>query len=281
MRYTYSEPKEDARIEQLKMLRERKKIPMSKTAADSSIDQAEVDKFTAMAEEWWDPKGKFAPLHKMNPLRLGFIRSRMVDHFGRDSSSYEPFKGLTVLDIGSGGGLLSEPFARLGARVTGVDASHRNVEIARLHAEESGVEINYRAMTAEALLEEGERFDVVLAMEIIEHVAEPADFVKSCAGLMKPEGMMVMSTLNKTAKSFALGIVAAEYILGWLPKGTHDWQKFVSPEQMDIWVDEAGLDLVEVKGGTYNPLTAVWSLGSDTAVNYFGLIKNYTEFPPS
>jgi 2-polyprenyl-6-hydroxyphenyl methylase / 3-demethylubiquinone-9 3-methyltransferase len=253
---------------------------MKEAVLDSSIDQAEVDKFARMAEEWWDPKGKFAPLHKMNPLRLAFIRDRMIEHFGCDAQSYEPFKGLQVLDIGSGGGLLSEPFSRLGAEVTGVDASERNIEVARLHAKESGLEIKYRAMTAEALLEEEKRFDVVLAMEIIEHVAEPADFVKSCANLMKPDGMMVMSTLNKTAKSFALGIVAAEYILGWLPKGTHDWRKFVTPEQMDIWVDDAGLDLVEVKGGTYNPITDVWTLGSDTAVNYFALIKNYSDCPP-
>ena len=253
---------------------------MNEPVLDSSIDPEEVNKFTKMAEEWWDPHGKFAPLHKMNPLRLGFIKDRMVEHFSRDSKSYEPFKGLSVLDIGSGGGLLSEPLSRLGATVTGVDASERNIEIARLHAKESGLEIDYRAMTAEALLEQGGQFDVVLAMEVIEHVAEPSEFVKSCAGLMNADGMMVMSTLNKTAKSFALGIVAAEYILRWLPKGTHDWRKFVSPEQLDRWVEQAGLDLVEVKGGTYNPLTDVWSLGSDTAVNYFALIKNYSENPP-
>jgi 2-polyprenyl-6-hydroxyphenyl methylase/3-demethylubiquinone-9 3-methyltransferase len=246
----------------------------------SSVDSAEVEKFTRMAEEWWDPIGKFAPLHKMNPLRLGFIRDRMADHFNRDITESRPFDGLKVLDIGCGGGLLSEPFTRLGANVTGVDASERNIEIARLHAQEAELEIDYRAQTAEALVEAGEVFDVVLAMEIIEHVADPAGFVHSCGALMKPDGMMVISTLNKTFKSFAVGIVAAEYILGWLPKGTHDWSKFVSPEQLDIWVDAAGLDLVEVKGGSYNPVSDVWSLGRDTDVNYFSLIKNYTACPP-
>ena len=199
---------------------------------DASIDPAEVAKFSALAAQWWDPSGKFAPLHKFNPVRLSFIRREAAARFGRDARALAPFEGLSLLDIGCGGGLLSEPMARLGFAVTGADASEKNIGTARTHAVQSGVPVEYRAATAEALAEEGLNFDIVLNMEVVEHVADVGAYLSACARLVKPGGITIVATLNKTLKSLALAKVAAEYVLGWMPPGTHDWNRFIAPEQV-------------------------------------------------
>jgi 2-polyprenyl-6-hydroxyphenyl methylase/3-demethylubiquinone-9 3-methyltransferase len=237
-------------------------------AAGSTVDQAEVERFSALAEEWWDPRGKMAPLHKFNPVRLGYIRDRAAEHFGRDPKKLDCLKGLRVLDIGCGGGLLSEPLARLGASMVGVDPSERNVEVAKLHAEQSDLQIAYRSSTAEQLSADGEKFDLVLAMEVVEHVADVPLFVRSCGDMVKPGGMMIAATLNRTLKSFALAIVGAEYILRWLPPGTHQWDKFVTPNELEIAMEQAGLSVTDERGVVYNPLADAWRLSSDTDVNY-------------
>jgi 2-polyprenyl-6-hydroxyphenyl methylase/3-demethylubiquinone-9 3-methyltransferase len=223
-----------------------------------TVDEAEVARFSALAEDWWNPRGKMAPLHKFNPVRLGYIRDQVTAHFGRDPKQLGCLKGLRMLDIGCGGGILSEPLARLGASVVG----------AKLHAEQSGLEIDYRATTAEELSAAGESFDVVLAMEVVEHVADVNLFVKSCAAMVKPGGLMIAATLNRTLKSFALAIVGAEYILRWLPVGTHDWNKFVTPNELEIAMELAGLRVTGEQGVIYNPLRDEWRLSTDTDVNY-------------
>jgi 2-polyprenyl-6-hydroxyphenyl methylase/3-demethylubiquinone-9 3-methyltransferase len=236
-----------------------------------SIDPEEIAKFTAMAAEWWDPDGKFRPLHKFNPTRLAFIRDRVAAHAGRDPLGDAPLAGLELLDIGCGGGLLAEPLARLGARVTGIDAAARNVKIASLHAEEAGLEIDYRQATAEQLAEQGERFDVVLNMEVVEHVADVQAFLSASGALVKPGGLMVLATLNRTPKAFLLAIVGAEYLLGWLPRGTHDWRRFLRPSEVAGFLRPAGLEVAEITGVAYNPLTDAWRLSRDTGVNYMVL----------
>ncbi|MEM1105927.1 MAG: bifunctional 2-polyprenyl-6-hydroxyphenol methylase/3-demethylubiquinol 3-O-methyltransferase UbiG [Pseudomonadota bacterium] len=234
-----------------------------------SIDDEEVAKFTAMAADWWDPTGKFKPLHKFNPLRLGFIRDTAVAHFGLDPAARRPLEGLSLLDIGCGGGLVSEPMARLGAKVTGVDASEANIKTAMTHAGQAGVEVDYRAGTAEELLEGGEGpYTVVLALEVIEHVADPPGFLANAAQLLAPGGLMVVATLNRTPKAFALAVVGAEYVLGWLPRGTHDWNKFLKPSQITGPLTEAGLIVRPPQGTSYSPLTDTWRLSQDTDVNY-------------
>ena len=234
-----------------------------------SIDADEVEKFSRIASEWWDPKGKFKPLHKFNPVRLKFLRETLVSQFKLDATSAQPLKGLRLLDIGCGGGLVSEPMTRMGASVTGVDASEANIKTAKVHAEENGLTIDYRAGTIEALAESGEPpFDVVLNLEIIEHVADPETFLKDCASLVKPDGLMVVATLNKTLKSLALAKVGAEYILRWLPPGTHDFSKFLSPDQICDWMADAGLLCDEPVGVSFNPLMDRWSVSNDTDVNY-------------
>ncbi|MAK63032.1 MAG: bifunctional 3-demethylubiquinol 3-O-methyltransferase/2-polyprenyl-6-hydroxyphenol methylase [Ponticaulis sp.] len=234
-----------------------------------SIDADEVAKFSRIASEWWDPKGKFKPLHKFNPVRLGFLRETLVAHFGMDARAVRPLEGLKLLDIGCGGGLISEPMARLGADVTGVDASPQNIKTAMVHAEQSGLEIDYRAGTAEALRAEGEgQFDAVLNLEIIEHVADPEAFLKDCVALVKPGGIMVVATLNKTLKSLALAKVGAEYILRWLPPGTHDFSKFLSPDEICDWMADAGMLCDDPVGVSFNPLMDRWALSNDTDVNY-------------
>jgi len=234
-----------------------------------SVDAAEIEKFRAMAEEWWDPKGKFKPLHKFNPVRVGFIRDRLAGLAGRDPLGPEPLRGLRVLDIGSGGGLLCEPLARLGATVTGIDATERSVHVARAHAEDQGLTIDYRFTTAEAVLAGGERFDAVLNMEVVEHVADPDAFLKSCAGLVRPGGLMVLATMNRTLKSYALAILGAEYVLRWLPRGTHDWKKFLKPSEVAAPLRAAGLCITEMTGVSYDPIGDSWSLKPhDLAVNY-------------
>jgi 2-polyprenyl-6-hydroxyphenyl methylase/3-demethylubiquinone-9 3-methyltransferase len=234
----------------------------------STVDDAEVARFSALAGEWWDSRGKMAPLHKLNPVRLAYIRDTACRRFGRDAKRLDCLAGLRILDIGCGGGLLSEPLARLGAAVVGADPAVANIEAARLHAAESGIAVEYRATTAEELAAAGERFDVVLAMEVVEHVADVNLFVKLAAGMVKPSGLMIAATINRTLKSFALAIVGAEYILRWLPRGTHRWDKFVTPNELEIAFELGGLDVTDEAGVIYNPLADQWRLSGDTDVNY-------------
>ncbi len=236
-----------------------------------SIDPGELAKFRAMAEEWWDPDGKFRPLHKFNPVRLKYIRDQACAHFERDTASLTPLSGLKVLDVGCGGGLLCEPLARLGADVTGIDAVARNVEIARIHAEMTAVSVDYRAATVEALAADDHKFDIVLNMEVVEHVADVDAFLSACGAVVADGGMMFFATLNRTAKAFALAIVGGEYILRWLPRGTHDWRKFVRPSELSRALVRADIEVADLTGVTYSPLTDQWSLNRrDLAVNYMG-----------
>lgn len=244
---------------------------MSQTAAtpSRSVDDDEVARFAAQAHLWWDRSGPYAPLHALTTPRVTFVREAVSGHFGRDNRQIRSLAGLTLLDVGCGGGILAEPLSRLGAHVTAIDPAQENVAAARAHAAESGVEVTYRAETAEALLAAGESFDVVVASEVIEHVTDPAAFVAVLAGLAKPGGLVLLSTLNRTLKSFALAIVGAEYVLRWLPRGTHDWEKFVTPEEMASFAKAAGLTPGETRGMICNPLTREWRLGRDTGVNYW------------
>ena len=242
--------------------------PTATLDARSSIDPDEIARFEAMAAEWWDPNGKFRPLHRFNPVRLAWIRDRLLARFGRDGASPRPLEGLRILDIGCGGGLVSEPMARLGADVVGVDASHRNVEVARIHAAQGGLAIDYRQGTAEDLLAAGERFDAVLSLEVVEHVADPAAFLGACAGLVAPGGALFVATINRTPQAFVLAIVGAEYVLRWLPRGTHSWSKFVRPSEVAAALRPTGLELREFAGMSYNPLRDAWSAGRDLGVNY-------------
>lgn len=230
-------------------------------------------KFSAIAAEWWDPTGKFAPLHKFNPVRLGFIRTEAGAHFGRDPKSLTPFEGLSLLDIGCGGGLLSEPMARLGFAVTGADASERNIGTARAHAAQSGVPVSYRAATAEILAGEGLSFDVVLNMEVVEHVADVTSYLQACARLLKPGGLTFVATLNKTLKSLALAKIGAEYVLGWLPKGTHDWNRFIPPTELKDSLQQAGLSILKTQGVSFDLLRWDWRLSHDVDVNYMVVAK--------
>ncbi|MBU1174226.1 MAG: bifunctional 2-polyprenyl-6-hydroxyphenol methylase/3-demethylubiquinol 3-O-methyltransferase UbiG [Alphaproteobacteria bacterium] len=239
----------------------------------TTIDKDEIARFTAMAETWWDPNGKFKPLHKFNPVRLAYIRNEAIDHFGRDGTSRRPFEGLSLLDIGCGGGLLSEPMARLGATVTGADASERNIAIAKIHAEGAGLDIDYVATTAEALADAGKEFDVVLNMEVVEHVADVPLYLKSCARLVRPGGLMFLATINRTAKAFALAIVGAEYVLGWLPRGTHSYAKFLTPEEIVSILSREGLTIRDRTGVTYSPLRDEWGRSRDMSVNYMLLAQ--------
>ncbi len=234
----------------------------------ASLDPAEAAKFAAMADAWWDPHGKFRPLHKFNPTRIAFIRDRVAAHQGRDPLGRRPLADLQLLDIGCGGGLLAEPMARLGARVTGIDAVERNVHVARLHAERGGLDIEYRAATPEELVPGGQRFDVILNMEVIEHVANRTTFLAACCALLADNGLMFVATINRTAKAFALAIVGAEYILRWLPIGTHDWRKFLRPSELAAGLRPHGVEFTEMTGVRYNPLTDRWSLTRDLDVNY-------------
>ena len=236
--------------------------------SDASVDPAEVAKFSAIAAEWWDPAGKFAPLHKFNPVRLGFIRNEGCAHFGRDSRSLRPFEGLSLLDIGCGGGLLAEPMARLGFDVTGADASERNIGTAKTHAAQSGLKIDYRATTAEALAAEERSFDVVLNMEVVEHVADVTAYLGACTQLMKPGGITFVATMNKTLKSLALAKIGAEYVLGWLPRGTHDWNRFIPPTELKTSLEQSGLTILKTQGVSFDLLGWDWKLSTDVDVNY-------------
>ena len=235
----------------------------------NTIDAAEIDKFQAMAAEWWDPNGKFKPLHMLNPCRLDYITRQIATEFERDLSGTKPFEGLRILDIGCGGGLLSEPMARLGAEVVGADAAERNIPVAQVHAEEQGLNIDYRHTSAEALAEDGELFDAVLNMEVVEHVADPLAFLTACHDLLKPGGLMTCSTINRNPKSFAMAIVGAEYVMRWLPKGTHEWSKFITPDELFDLLRNAGLDPVDRTGFVFNPVGWSWRLSDrDLSVNY-------------
>lgn len=237
-------------------------------AQRTTIDAGEVERFSRLAQEWWNPNGKFKPLHKFNPVRLAYIRDQVATHFGRDPRAAKPFDGLRLLDIGCGGGLLCEPMARLGAEVVGADASATNIEVAKIHAAESRVKIDYRATTAEALADAGETFDVVLNMEVVEHVADVDLFLTKCAQMVKPGGLMFVATINRTLKAWGLAIIGAEYVLGWLPKGTHQYDKLVRPEELDKGLADTGMSIVDRTGVTYNPLTDQWNRSRDLDVNY-------------
>lgn len=231
-----------------------------------SVDPQEIEKFSKIADQWWDLQGKFKPLHKFNPTRIKYIKEKVQQHFGQDDLS-----GLEVLDIGCGGGLLSEPMCRLGANMTSIDASEKNIKTAQVHAENSGLQINYQCATAEELAGQDKKFDLILNMEVIEHVADVKSFMQACCSLLKPNGLMVVATLNRTLKSYALAIIGAEYILRWLPIGTHSWKKFLKPSEIKTIVTENGLSLKEMQGVSFNPLTDKWKRSNDINVNYMML----------
>ncbi len=243
---------------------------MSAKTKASTIDPDDVANFVKIAEQWWDPKGKFAPLHKFNPVRLKYIREKIFEHFKLEQSS-TPYKGIRVLDIGCGGGLLTEPMARLGADIIGADAAEKNIQIASAHAQEQGLNIDYRAITAEELAADGEKFDVILNMEVIEHVADVPLFLASCRAMLKPDGIMFVATLNRNKKSFFMAIIGVEYILNWLPRGTHNWSKFIIPAELQKMNEDLGLSLLDEVGVNYSPLSDRFSLSDDLSINYIQL----------
>ncbi len=234
----------------------------------SSIDAREVAQFAALAETWWDTNGPMRPLHALNPVRVGYIRHRALARFGGETNSLRPLLGKNVLDIGCGGGLVAEPLARLGGAVTAIDAAAESIAIARTHAEEAGLKIEYRATTAEAMLADEKRYDVVTALEIVEHVADPVAFLHTCAALVAPGGLLVLSTLNRTPQAFGLAIVGAEYLLRLLPRGTHAWRKFRKPSELAAPLRASGLTVTDASGLAFSPLTGTWSLSASLAVNY-------------
>ncbi len=237
-------------------------------AAQTTIDPAEVEKFSKMAAEWWNPKGKFGVLHVFNPVRLQYIKEQVCARFGRDPFDPQPFKGLRFLDIGCGGGLLTEPMARLGAEIVGVDPSEKNIKTATVHAAETELAIDYRCGTAEDLAAAGEMFDVILNMEVIEHVSDPKVFTQICCSMLKPDGLMFIATINRTLKSFGFAIIGAEYVLGWLPKGTHQWEKFITPEELKTWLAGNNVSIKGETGVTYHPLGREWKRSRDMDVNF-------------
>ena len=238
-------------------------------AQGASVDVAEVERFSRLADEWWTPNGKFAPLHRFNPVRLAFIRDQALIRFGRDPGARRPFEGLRLLDIGCGGGLLCEPMARLGFEVTGVDASERNIGAAKAHAIHLGHPIEYLCSTVETLAaEESQPFDLILNMEVVEHVADPGRFLRDCTGLIAPGGLMIVATLNRTAKAMALAVIGAEHVLRWLPVGTHDWKKFIKPAEIAAWLSGETVELSGPFGVSFDPLAGRWSQSGDAAVNY-------------
>ena len=234
----------------------------------TTIKPNEIEKFQAMADEWWDPEGKFKPLHHLHPCRLDYICKQIAAEFGRDLKTEKPFAGLRILDIGCGGGLLCEPMARLGADVVGADAAERNIPVARLHAEQSGLDINYRHTTAEAMAADGEKFDVVMNMEVVAHVSDPPAYLTACHDLLKPGGLMTCSTINRNPKSYVFAIIGAEYVMRWLPKGTHEWSMFITPDELYDLLRQAGLDPVDRQGFKLNFLKWEWEMSKDMSVNY-------------
>ena len=243
-----------------------------RSEAKSTVDPEEVARFAALADPWWDPGGPLGPLHRLNPTRIAYVRDRLCAHFGCDATSLRPFEGLKLLDIGCGGGLLAEPMARLGARVVGADVSEESIRIARRHAVESELAIDYRVAAAEELAVGRERFDALLAMEVVEHVADLGAFLAACGALVKPGGAMAVATLNRTLKAFVLAVVGAEYIMGWLPRGTHNWERFVRPSELARHGQRHGLSLAHLTGVAFHPLTGEWGLSRDTGVNYMGFL---------
>jgi 2-polyprenyl-6-hydroxyphenyl methylase/3-demethylubiquinone-9 3-methyltransferase len=243
------------------------------TKTNTTIDPAEIAKFSAMADEWWDPRGKFKPLHKFNPVRLAYIRDWALRHFSRSETVRHPLEGLSVLDIGCGGGLLTEPLTRLGASVTGIDIGERNISIARLHAERSGLAIAYRDMTAEQLVAEGAGFDIVLNMEVVEHVDNVPLYMRSCAELVAPGGLLFSATINRTARALAFAKFGAEYVLRWLPRGTHDWNRFLTPDELRVLIARNGLRLVDETGVVFHPLADEWRRSGDMGINYMLLAE--------
>ena len=235
---------------------------------DLTLDDKEVERFSRLASEWWDPQGNFRPLHQIGPPRLSFIREQAVAHFARDAKALRPLGGLTALDIGCGGGLVAEPLARMGAKVTAIDPSERNIAIAKGHAEAQGLAIAYRAARIEDLVGEGLTFDIVACLEVVEHVPDPAKFVGECAALISAGGIAIFSTINRTFKAWALAIVGAEYVLSWLPRGTHQWDRFIAPEELARFAEAAGLTAPHFEGIVYHPLHDSWSRAADTDVNY-------------
>uniref|UniRef100_A0A2A4Z3P8 Ubiquinone biosynthesis O-methyltransferase n=1 Tax=OCS116 cluster bacterium TaxID=2030921 RepID=A0A2A4Z3P8_9PROT len=254
---------------------------MTQAAKSTTINPDDVANFVKIAEQWWDPKGKFAPLHKFNPIRLNYIRTKIFEHFKLEAADgfdpRAPYKGLRMLDIGCGGGLLTEPIFKLGAEIIGADAAEKNVKIAGAHAMEQGLEIDYRATTSEDLEAEGEKFDVILNMEVIEHVADVPLFLDSCAKMLKPGGIMFIATLNRNLKSFAMAIVGVEYVLGWLPKGTHVWSQFIVPKELQDMVEALDLKMIDETGVKYNPLSDRFSLADDMSINYIQLFSRADE----
>lgn len=242
----------------------------STSSSKSTIDAQEVENFSRIAEEWWDINGPFKPLHLLNPTRISYLKSQILSHFNRPDSLSEPLKKLSILDVGCGGGLVCEPLTRLGATVTGLDASERNISIAKEHADKSGLSIAYLADSVENLARQKEKYDVVLALEIIEHVADIPLFIESCLGCLKKDGIIIFSTLNRTHKSYLLGIVAAEYILRWVPKGTHQWKKFIKPSELVKFLEHNSMKARDITGLIYNPISKEFSLHPrDLDVNYF------------
>lgn len=241
-----------------------------RSGPDSSgtVDAREIEAFSSMADRWWDEDGPFGPLHRLNPVRLAYLKRGVCDHFGRDASSERPLSGLAIADVGCGGGLAAEPLARLGAAVTGIDASAEAIAVARAHAEASGLAIDYRPLSVEALAASGARFDALVALEIVEHVADRRVFVAACCRCVRPGGPILLSTLNRTARSFALGVVAAEYLLRWIPRGTHRWSKFVKPSELARDLRAGGARVEDVTGLGFDPLSNRWFLGRDVSVNY-------------
>ena len=244
---------------------------------DTTIDSGEIAKFAAMADEWWNPAGKFKPLHKFNPVRLAYIRDWALKHFGRDETQMRPLDGLRVLDIGCGGGLLTEPLTRLGADVTGIDAGEKNIAVAKLHAERMGLSIAYRETTSEALAAEGSTFDIVLNMEVVEHVSNVPLYMKSCADLVAPGGLLFSATINRTARALAFAKFGAEYVLRWLPPGTHDWNKFLTPDELEALTTRNGLKIIEKTGVVFHPLADEWRKSRDTGINYMVLAERPSE----
>lgn len=244
----------------------------------STIDEKEIEKFSRIADEWWDETGKFKPLHKFNPIRISFLKRKILEHFFAESvaqislvEQQKLFGQLEILDIGCGGGLIAEPFARLGGKVTAIDASEKNIQVAQIHAEKSGLKIFYRATSAEELASEEKKFDVVFALEIIEHVADVENFISSCAKLLKPNGLLFFATMNRTLKSLAFAKIAAEYVLRWLPIGTHDWKKFLKPSEINFYTERCGLNLQGLAGFSYNLLKDEWKEVDDVDVNYIAV----------